>query len=187
MFQRKVLSLSPARFVLQYVEPEKRPREAVEDFLELPEQGTVEVARLRYEDASGRTRMVSYQPATETWTLPDGSEVKGRTAALPESELSATFERSGPLTDPSIFSRLESVRFDIDTGESEDEGDHEGHDHPPGAHDAHRGISLLSLVSAMIQNSDDRDLALAEFKVRRGNGPEITHWAVPIPPPPCRR
>ncbi|RUL84986.1 cytochrome c biogenesis protein ResB [Tautonia sociabilis] len=169
LFKRKVTALGPVRLVFQYIDDsrskEMPAREAVNDFLEVPDRGAVESARLHYEDDSGRTRTATYFPSTETWVMPDGSKVEGKTATLTGSTLTATYNLSGALNDPGIFDRLRSARFDVSAG----------------GQGPSRPITLGSFLLAIVENTKDEQMPLAEFSVKRGDGPEVVHWAVPIP------
>jgi hypothetical protein len=169
LFKRKVTPLGPARLVFQHV-PDgpggMLGKEAANDFLGLPEKGTVESARLHYEDNNGRTRTAVFFPANETWSMPDGSTVQGRTATLTDSDLAATYNLSGALNDEGIFDRLRSTRFDVKPS---------GGEAPP------RPITLGSFLLAIVENTKDEQMPLAEFSVKKGDGPEIVHWSVPIP------
>jgi hypothetical protein len=167
LFKRTVQALPPAaRLVFQHVKGGIEGREAANDFLELPENGTVEAARVHYEDDTGRTQTATFFPATETWALPDGTEAKGRSVTLPNSELKVTYNLSGSLNDESIFDRLRSARFDV---------------RPSGRDAPSRPITLGSFLLAIVENTKDDQMPLAEFAVTKGEGPEVIHWAVPIP------
>ena len=166
LFKRTVTSIGPARLVFQHVPGGIRGKEAANDFLGLPEKGTVESARLHYEDGKGRTRTAVFFPANETWSMPDGSTVEGRTATLTDSDLTVTYNLSGSLNDEGIFDRLRSTRFDVKP---------RGGEAPP------RPITLGSFLLAIVENTKDEQMPLAEFSVRRADGPEVIHWAVPIP------
>ena len=85
-FYRIVRSQPPALLAFSYVD---RP-ELVDDFLKPPaDPGTKGVARFRYQDRSGKTRVFD-------WAL-DGQE--GKSVALPESDLTVTLSRSGRVSD----------------------------------------------------------------------------------------
>ncbi|CAN5845444.1 hypothetical protein BH23PLA1_BH23PLA1_25060 [soil metagenome] len=158
-FARQVKPIGEAaRVSFQYLN-EKEDAAGIEDFLDLPEDGKVEVARLRYPDSSGRERRVSYFPEKEEWLLENGETRTGRSIELPDSDLTATYQLSGQLTDARIFSRM---RTELRLG-------------------PHGQISLGQFLLSIMQGTGDEDLPLAEFTIRKGDGPESTHWGLPLP------
>lgn len=160
VFNRKARSIGPALFRFSYVDGKSVP-EAVADFLELPESGKVECARIRYTDRSGRERTVQYFPAKGSWFLGSDQIVTGRALELPDSDLKITYKLSGTPGKPEVFERLKT-EFHL------------------GSADSHSHIRLIDFLMTILNGTGERELPFAEFEVSRGSEPPVVHWAMPV-------
>lgn len=160
IFARKAKSVGPALLRFSYLDT-GNDADLINDFLDLPDGGKLEFARVRYTDSAGRDRMVRYTPSTGTWDLGGGRTASGPTLQLPGSDLTATYKPSGDWSSPGAFERM-ATEFELGTGE--------GHSH----------IRLADFLQTIAQGSGDPTVPFVEFEVSKAGGPALTHWGTEV-------
>jgi hypothetical protein len=153
---RGTLDVGPATILFHDLRGE-RGRRALADFLEPPSDPKLPTARIHYIDRSGRARRHDWVIREEDQTQLDGGKVvrAGRSESLPESDLTVTLVGTLPLP-----VRDRTLLRSLDP-------------------------SMVRLFSEMGEATGEPSVAAVVFKVRRGDGPEVSHfgWAgLPLAP-----
>jgi len=189
LFKRGVMEAGVARLTFQLIENADAERK-IEDFLNVPGDGTSEAMTIRYPDAQGRTREAAFLTASETWVLPDDSRVEGRSVKLPGTDWTLTYQASGSvaLQDARLVGQLSPVELArvgdaIGSGivrrlaKRFEFGERSG---APGEA-AQSQISLAQFLEIIMSGTGQREIGLAEFTLDAPNRPEVTYWALPMP------
>ncbi|GIW88705.1 MAG: hypothetical protein KatS3mg108_3029 [Isosphaeraceae bacterium] len=147
---RGTLDVGPATLLFHDLRGE-RGRRPLADFLEPPADPSQPRARIHYIDRSGRPRHYDWIIRDEDQTQLQNGQVTrpGRSETLPDSDLTATLVGTIPLP-----TRDRSLLRGLDP-------------------------SVLKLLAEMGEATDQASVPAVVFKVRRGDGPEISHfgWA----------
>ncbi len=153
---RGTLDVGPAAIQFHDLRGE-RGRQALADFLEPPADPSIPTARFHYRDLKGQDRAFNWVIREEDATRLEGGNVlkAGKSQLLPDSDLTATLVGVIPL--------------------------------PTRDRTLLRGLepAMLNLLSEMGEAADEPAIRAAVFKVRQGQGPEVSHfgWAgLPLAP-----
>ncbi len=142
-------------------------------FRNLPGDGRLEVVSIYYDDNSGQTRRASYFPEMDLWQITGGNdgviESESFETELPGSDLKVTYRRSGLLSDLSEDAQLEFVEKIQLLQE------------PDGPSSLPTSRTWGSIFLEILQQTEDDQLAIAEFAISEAGGPETIHWVTPLP------